>query len=70
MLKQAAIQETDEFTENHQQACGEEKDERGGGGGGTSQERQVQCNLTRHCDAVESLKGLQAFPLSRNSFVV
>jgi len=68
VLKQAAIQETDDFTENYQQACGEEKDERGGGG--TSQERQVQCNLTRHRDAVESLKGLQAFPLSRNSFVV
>jgi len=25
MLKQAAIQEKDEFTESHQQACGEEK---------------------------------------------
>ena len=48
------------------------KDERGegeggGGGGRTSQERQVECNLTRHCDAVESMKGLKAFPLSRNS---
>jgi hypothetical protein len=55
MLKQAAIQETDEFTENHQQACGEEKDERGGGR--SSQEPQVECNLTHHCDAVESMKG-------------
>jgi len=66
VLKQAAIQEKDEVTESHQQACGEEKNERGGGGR-TSQEWQVECNLTRHCDAVESMKGLQAFPLSRNS---
>jgi len=38
MLKQATIQETDQFTENHQEACGEEKVERGEGG--TSQESQ------------------------------
>jgi hypothetical protein len=31
MLKQATIQETDQLTENHQQACEEEKVERGGG---------------------------------------
>jgi hypothetical protein len=68
MLKQAAIQETDNSTENHQQACGEEKDERGGGG--TSQEPQVECNLTTHCDAVESMENLQAFPLNRNSSLV
>jgi hypothetical protein len=68
MLKQAAIQETDEFTENRQQAYGEEKDERGVGG--TSQEPQAEFNPTRHCDAVESMKGFQAFPLSRNSSVV
>jgi hypothetical protein len=68
LLKQAAIQETDEFTENHQQTCGEEKDEKGGGG--ISQEPQVECNLTCHCDAVENMKGLQAFRLSRNSTVV
>lgn len=67
MLKQAAIQETDDFTEDHQQACGEEKDERGRGG--ISQEPQVECNLTRRCGAVESMKG-QAFPLSRNSSIV
>ena len=71
MLKQAAIQERDEFTENHQQACWKKKErERDERGAGTSQERQVECNFTRHCDAVESVKDLQSFPLSRNTWSV